>query len=279
MPRLKLTVAYVGSHYRGWQTQAWKDRNQPPTVQAELEKAIADLTGEPAHVQGSGRTDSGVHADAQVAHCDIPEHRAGLDWPRALHTRLPRDIRVMDARIVADTFDACRDAVRKAYVYRLWLDERFVPPRLFPFVWPCGPLDVERLDAAIPHLVGTHDFRTMQNAGTDIKSTVRTLSAITRSPWPPRPADPWEPCPTSHLLTLRFEADGFLKQMVRNLTGLLVACGRGKFDPANIPALLLATDRRNAPPTAPAQGLTLHRVWYGDEPDAGSEHAAAHHNS
>ena len=95
MPRLKLTLAYVGTHYRGWQIQAWKDRPHPPTVQAELEKAVSYVAGVPTHVQGAGRTDSGVHADGQVAHCDVPEAKAGLDWQRALNTRLPRDIRVM----------------------------------------------------------------------------------------------------------------------------------------------------------------------------------------
>ena len=182
MPRLKLTLAYVGTHYRGWQIQAWKDRPHPPTVQAELEKAVSYVAGVPTHVQGAGRTDSGVHADGQVAHCDVPEAKAGLDWQRALNTRLPRDIRVMDARLAADDFDACFSVVRKAYTYRLWLDMRCTPPRLHPFVWTCGPLDLARLDAAIPHLLGTHDFRSLQNAGTDIKTTVRTVYAIERTP-------------------------------------------------------------------------------------------------
>ena len=258
VPRLKLTLAYVGTHYRGWQIQAWKDRPHPPTVQAELEKAVSYVAGVPTHVQGAGRTDSGVHADGQVAHCDVPEAKAGLDWQRALNTRLPRDIRVMDARLAADDFDACFSVVRKAYTYRLWLDMRCTPPRLHPFVWTCGPLDLARLDAAIPHLLGTHDFRSLQNAGTDIKTTVRTVYAIERTPAGDLP-------PECRELSLRFESNGFLKQMVRNMTGLLVACGRGKFDPEAVPALLEARDRRLAPVTAPPQGLTLSRIWYGDD--------------
>lgn len=257
MPRLKLTLAYVGTHYQGWQVQAWKDRPHPPTVQAEIEKAVSSVVGAPTHVQGAGRTDSGVHADGQVAHCDVPEARAGLDWQRALNTRLPRDIRVMDARLTSDDFDACFSVIRKAYTYRLWLDMRCTPPRLYPFVWACGPLNLERLDAAIPHLLGTHDFRSLQNRGTDLKSTVRTVYAIERSPAGHVPPE----CPE---LSLRFESNGFLKQMVRNMTGLLVACGQGKFAPDAVPALLEARDRRLAPVTAPPQGLTLSRIWYGD---------------
>lgn len=262
MPRLKLTLAYVGTHYRGWQIQAWKDRPHPPTVQAEVEKAVSYVAGAPTHVQGAGRTDSGVHADAQVAHCDIPEHKAGLDWQRALNTRLPRDIRVTAARLVPDGFDACFGVVRKAYTYRLWLDLRCTPPRLYPFVWACGPLDMDRFDAAIPHLLGTHDFKSLQNTGTDIKTTVRTVYAVSRDP---ARTDCGALPPDCRELALRFESNGFLKQMVRNMTGLLVACGRGKFEPDAVPALLEARDRRLAPVTAPPQGLTLSQIWYEDD--------------
>lgn len=263
MPRLKLTLAYVGTHYQGWQVQAWKDRPQPPTVQAEVEKAVNAVAGKGCetsggqafiHVQGSGRTDAGVHADAQVAHCDIPERRVHLDWQKALNTRLPRDIRVVHASIVPHRFDACRSVLKKAYTYRLWLDLCYVPPKIYPFVWGCGPLDLERVDAAIPYLVGTHDFRSFQNAGTDTKTSVRTVFSITRSPLLDNDLE----------FSLRFEANGFLKQMVRNMTGLLVACGRGKFNPHDIPDLLKACDRCRAPITAPSQGLSLTQVWYDE---------------
>ncbi|MCQ2445229.1 MAG: tRNA pseudouridine(38-40) synthase TruA, partial [Mailhella sp.] len=182
MPRLKLTIAYVGTHYHGWQIQALRDREHPPTVQAFIEEAVSHVAGMPIHVQGAGRTDTGVHADAQVAHCDIPEAKAGVRWALALNTLLPRDIRVLDACIVDDSFHACHSAVRKAYTYSLWLDHLCVPPKLYPFVWGCGPLDMDRFDAAIPFLTGTHDFASLQNAGTPHKSTVRTIFSITRDP-------------------------------------------------------------------------------------------------
>ena len=130
-------------------------------------------------------------------------------------------------------------------------------------MWACGPLDFDRFDAAAERLVGTHDFAALQNAGTPHKSTVRTIFSITRSP--ARSAS--QALPEGCLqVDVRFEADGFLKQMVRNLTGLMVACGRGKFAPEDIPALLESRDRRRAPFTAPPQGLTMTQIWYDGEP-------------
>ena len=263
MPRLKLTLAYVGTHYHGWQIQALSDREDPPTVQAFVEQAVEHVAGCHVHVQAAGRTDTGVHADAQVAHCDIPEERAHVRWQLALNTLLPRDIRVLDAQIVPDDFHACFSVKRKIYTYSLWLDHLCTPPKLYPFVWACGPLDMDRFDAAIPHLVGEHDFAALQNAGTPHKSTVRTIFSITRTPARTAERALPEGC---RRIDIRFEGNGFLKQMVRNLTGLMVACGRGRFDPADIPALLLSGDRRKAPFTVPPQGLTMTRIWYEGEP-------------
>ena len=263
MPRLKLTLAYVGTHYHGWQIQAWKDREDPPTVQAFVARAVSHVAGRPTHVQGAGRTDAGVHADAQVAHCDIPEDRVHVRWQLALNTLLPRDIRVIDACIVPDSFDACLSVKRKAYTYSLWLDHLCTPPKLYPFVWACGPLDMDRFDAAAEHLTGTHDFAALQNAGTPHKSTVRTLFSITRTPGRTAEAALPEGC---RQVDVRFEGNGFLKQMVRNLVGLMVACGRGKFNPEDISALLASGDRRKAPFTAPPQGLTMTQIWYEGDP-------------
>ena len=276
MPRLRLTIAYVGTHYHGWQIQARREGEEPPTVQAFVENAVSHVAGRPTHVQGAGRTDSGVHAEAQTAHCDIPEDRLHVRWKLALNTLLPHDIRILDARPAPEGFDACRSVLRKKYTYSLWLDHLLVPPRLYPFVWACGPLDLDLVDAAIPLLVGTHDFASMQNAGTPQKSTVRTLFEIRRRPGGMLPdGGAGGQGVNSVLASLRedhnrldlvFVADGFLKQMVRNLTGLLVACGRGGIDPQGIPALLASRDRRRAPFTAPPQGLCMSRIWYEGEP-------------
>ncbi len=255
MPRLKLTLAYVGTHYHGWQVQAWKEKENPPTVQGKVEEAVAHIVGQKVHVLGASRTDSGVHADCQVAHCDIPEAKAKTDWQLALNTLLPRDIRVVDATLVAPDFNACFDAVKKAYTYKLWLSLRYTPPKLFPFVWTCGPVDVEKMDIAMAHLRGKKDFKSMQNAGTPIKTTEREIFVLSRSP-------EGKLLENQHALDLYVEGSGFLKQMVRNMVGLIVAVGKGKLEPDCVPEILAARDRRQAPVTAPAQGLTLTKIWY-----------------
>ena len=255
MPRLKLTIAYVGTQYYGWQTQARKNAAPLPTIQTLIENAVAHVLGEHVHVHGAGRTDSGVHADAQVAHLDIPASRAAMNWQLALNTLLPRDIRITEAVIVPNTFHAQHSAIRKTYEYRLWLSRRYTPPKLYPFVWACGPVDVAKMDAAARYLLGKQDFASLRNAGTDLNTTVRTMLAITRTPDGPLHDDECD-------LRWTFEADGFLKQMVRNSMGLLVAVGRGKLQPDDIPDILNACDRRTAPLTAPACGLTMKKVWY-----------------
>jgi len=130
-------------------------------------------------------------------------------------------------------------------------------------------VDVERMDEGSRYLLGKRDFASLKNAGTDLRTTVRTILSITRTPGGPLPEGCLE-------LTWRFEADGFLKQMVRNTVGLLVAVGRGKLEPADIPGILDACDRRMAPLTAPACGLTMKKVWYDDMfPLAASGHEGA----
>lgn len=256
MPRIRLTVAYVGTLYSGWQIQ---EKPKPPlTIQGELERVVRIVTGQLVRVHGSGRTDAGVHADAQIAHMDIPDacgpaHAQG--WLRIFNTNLPRDIAVLKAETVHPDFHSRFDAVGKAYTYQLWTRRFDTPPRLHPFVWPCGPLDIAALDAALPYLTGSHDFASLQNAGTDIVTTVRTVHRLCRAPEEQLSTD-------SANVALRIEANGFLKQMVRNIAGLLVFIGRGRLKPEDIPRILATRTRSNAPVTAPAKGLTLRDVFY-----------------
>jgi len=252
MPRLKLTLAYVGSAYSGWQIQ--EKASPPPTIQGELERALAKLCGRPVRVFGAGRTDAGVHAEGQVAHCDVPALSA-INWQAALNVNLPSDIRILRAQETAESFHACFNARKKTYRYDLWLSRQVAPPRLHPFVWACGPLDLPKLEAALPLLTGMHDFRSFQNSGSTMRDTVRTLRSL-------KAAHPAEY--GGAVLSLSMEANGFLKQMARNISGLLVAVGQGRFDLSRIPALLAARERAQAPPTAPARGLTLIRVDYDD---------------
>ncbi len=277
MARLALTVSYVGTRLAGWQIQARTDRPQPRTVQGELERIAERIVGAPVRLHGAGRTDSGVHAEAQVAHMDVPDHRADLDWQRAFNAGLPDDISVAAVDRVPEDFHARFDARGKTYTYRLWPERRWTPPRLAPFAWATGPLNLDAMDAAAAYLHGMHDFASFQNTGTDIVTTVRTVTRVARRNEGEAPARITLPGTQPlagavgtpdigagglRVIAWDFEADGFLKQMVRNMMGLLVAVGRGKLHPDAVPAILAARDRKAAPATAPAQGLTLTRVHY-----------------
>jgi len=188
---------------------------------------------------------------------------------------LPRDLAALAARagggaatnpILRFVQDALRfymdfhsryDATGKTYAYSLWTEAEFVLPQRRPYVWTQPGLDWAAMDAAAAHFVGRQDFASVQNVGTPVLSTVRTVTALWR-----------EPGPTPDEMVWRIRADGFLKQMVRNIVGCLVAVGRGRLAPQDIPALLAARDRTLAPETAPPQGLCLECVEYKEIPDA-----------
>lgn len=251
MSRLKLTLAYKGTRFAGWQVQEHPQQEHPRTVQGCLEDALQRILGEHRRVQGAGRTDAGVHALGQVAHMDVPDNKAHIAWQAALNHHLPNDLVVVDAAQVADTFHARYDAVSKTYGYCLWLERSYVLPQRSHYVWAVGSLDLKAMEQAMEILLGEHDFACFQNKGSDVASTVRTLLDLKMEPSSRFPE-----------ITLRFTASGFLKQMVRNLTGCLVAIGWGKLQPRDIHALLEQKDRSLAPATAPACGLTLERVLY-----------------
>lgn len=251
--RLKLTIAYVGTNYKGWQIQ--EKINAPPTIQGELEKIVSPIIGNLIRIHGSGRTDAGVHADAQIAHMDVPKEKSSLDWMRIFNTSLPKDIRVLNIENVDKNFHARFNAKNKAYTYQLWTKRNTIPPRLYPFVWDCGEVDLTAIKESLNYLMGTHDYSSFQNAGTIIDDPVRCIKSIFISQDECISSEPYN-------LAIRFEANGFLKQMVRNMVGLLVAVGQGKLKPTYIKDIILACDRRIAPMTAPARGLTLREVLY-----------------
>lgn len=254
MPRLKLTLAYVGTSFDGWQSQPGGN-----TVQDTLEAALARIANEPVRCMGSGRTDAGVHALGQAAHCDVPASRQDVDWRKALNSLLPPTVRVLEARPVPDTFHAQFCALGKTYAYSLWPARGFCLPQRLPYVWQCGPLDLAHVRAAADELAGRHDFASFMNVGTPVAHTVRTLSPIEiAEPPPAAPGLPGE-------VVLRFTADGFLKQMVRNLVGCLVLAGKGKLSPEDVRMIRMAQNRARAPETAPPQGLCLERVDYGED--------------
>jgi len=246
MTRIRLLVAYEGTDFCGWQVQP-RDR----TVQGELERALATILRRDVRVHGSGRTDSGVHALGQVVHFDCPDERPGFPWRRSLNALLPKDVRVLDAGPAPDGFHARYGAVSKTYEYCLWHEREFCLPQRRRFVWDCGPVDFARMETAAEVFLGEHDFAAFQNVGTDVDSTIRTMIDISRHAG----ATPFES-------VWRFTANGFLKQMVRNLVGCLVACGRGRLDADGVRSILESGDRTLAPATVPPQGLTLARVEY-----------------
>ncbi|MEZ0575950.1 tRNA pseudouridine(38-40) synthase TruA [Halodesulfovibrio aestuarii] len=257
MPRIKITVAYIGTRYVGWQIQPPRVEHPQPTIQGEIEKILTAVTGTLIRVHGSGRTDSGVHADAQVAHFDLSEKWARVNWQKIFTTKLPHDIAVTSVETVDDEFHSRFSAKAKSYTYTLWLKNQYVLPTRYPFVWKTGPLDIAAMEAAASYLLGEHDFATYQNAGTEITNTVRTITRFSHNcpEYTQREQLPDE-------LVWTVEASGFLKQMVRNLMGTIVACGRHKIAPESVPKILAAKDRTAAPATAPACGLSMHKVFY-----------------
>lgn len=246
--RLRLTVAYEGGPFAGWQSQA-----RGHTVQDHLETAFATLTGGgriPVH--GSGRTDAGVHARGQVAHADVPASAMTCErWLLALNAHLPPEIRVTHLRFVPDAFHARFDARGKIYEYRLWNS-----PVLDPFergrAWHLpGPLDLAALAAAAACFEGRHDFAAFAaNRGTPPETTVRTIQRVRVHR-------------RGALIRLRFEGSGFLYRMVRLMVGSAMRCAQGRATVASIAqALSAGSAGKKTTFCAPAAGLCLLRVLY-----------------
>jgi tRNA pseudouridine38-40 synthase len=242
---IKLTIAYDGSGYHGWQRQA----DGIVTVQQLLEEALVQVTHHPVKLRGSGRTDTGVHADGQVANfftdCTIPAERIHL----ALNARLPKDIRVRKAEPVPDDFDSIGSSRSKLYRYTLF-NHADLPPKMVRYCYhywrECA---VEPMQQAAAYLEGQRDFACFQSAGAKRESTVRHLMQcrVHRE---------------DHWVHFDLEADGFLYNMVRNIVGTLLEVGRGNWPPEKIKEVLAAQDRKKAGPKAPPNGLTLMWVKY-----------------
>ncbi len=237
----------MGTHYNGWQVQ---EKTVQPTIQGEIEKALFALFQKDIRVIGASRTDSGVHADEQVAHFILDFEPKNMRWQQALNINLPFDIRIKEAKVVDDSFHAQKDSIGKIYSYSLWHDRNYVPPRLYPFTWLCGEVDLNKIEQTLPLLIGTHDFAAFQNTGTDLHHTVRTLHEIKI-----------EHVSKNESL-FYFKGSGFLKQMIRNIMGLLVAVGKNRLEIDEVKTILESKQRRNTILTAPASGLTLLKVLY-----------------
>jgi tRNA pseudouridine38-40 synthase len=290
MPHWKLILAYDGTPYNGWQIQP-----NLPTVQGTLAQAIHHVTGETVLPQGSGRTDTGVHALAQVATFSLSVPIPCANLHRALNRALPPSIRVLSVEEVPENFHARHNALRKTYEYRILPGDRICSPMLAPYVWVCRySLDLAVLQQAAAHILGTHDFTSF--AANDPDQTTRNRSreeggafaaAVERSPHfvaaaasSPYAADATSPIVAidllenvrtiyhsawhqqEDLLIYRVTGNGFLHHMVRNLVGTFVEAAANRISADEIPTILSARDRSAAGPTAPASGLFLVEVEY-----------------
>ena len=250
--KFKLTIAYDGTAYQGWQVQ-----KTGTGVQQKIEEALAKLFPSVKRIHGSSRTDTGVHALGMVAHVEIPRAELRMPLPKlalAINAHLPEDVRVVSVRRASATFHARFQAIGKQYRYAVW-NHSAMNPLLRTQAWHVPlKLDLPAMRAAARHLLGRHDFRSFAaNHTYHIENTVRTLTRcdIRRS---------------GPLITFLIEGDGFLYKMCRGISGTLVQLGRGKFTEAELKLMLAAKDRRIAGMTAPAHGLVLWKVFYGKGP-------------
>jgi tRNA pseudouridine38-40 synthase len=278
MQNWKLTLAYDGTAYHGWQIQPGL-----PTIQGELQSALQRVLGrkwgQTPLPQGSGRTDAGVHALGQAASFTLEPPIPADNLKRALNRTLPAAIRVLDAKPVPEAFHARHSASAKTYEYRIFRGA-LCSPFLAPYVYHCRwKLDVESLHQAALDVIGEHDFTSLAASDPDIalrseevsdadpnspsKSPIRTIfsSAWGLSAGLEHAGDT-PGAALGETLIYRVRGNGFLHHMVRNLVGTMLEIGRGQFRPNSISQILAARSRSVAGPTAPACGLFLHSVEY-----------------
>ena len=244
MRTYKLTIAYDGTRYQGWQRQANTDR----TIQGILEQTISQQAGFAVEVNGSGRTDAGVHAKGQLASIVLPGQAEEGFFTDRVNEVLPKDIRILDARLVKNGFHARKSATGKQYEYRIDTGEKpDVFTRRYAYHFPQKP-DIERMRQAAVYLKGTHDFAGYTDKKDD-KSTKRTIYDIMVSGQGSR-------------VVLTYDGTGFLYHMVRILTGTLLEVGTYQRTPESVRDALDTKDRSRAGFLAPARGLFLREVRY-----------------
>ena len=291
MPRYRITIAYDGTDFHGWQRQHEIDQSAPTpvgategeaeaaidspperrplrTVQHVVEHAVREVVREPVTVLGASRTDAGVHARGQVAAFTTTREIPVEKLPRAITSRLPADVVVTKAELVSDEFDPIRDAIAKGYRYRIahscTTDRRPVFDRDF-VTWTAYRLDAERMNEAARLLIGEHDFASFTRVAHGRESTVRTIyqCKVDVHPRSRRRCD------------IEVVGNGFLYNTVRIIAGTLLEVGRGAIEPESIPAMLAAKDRSAAGPTLPPNGLCLLWIRYPDSPAAAPEPQSA----
>ncbi|GKV68410.1 tRNA pseudouridine synthase A [Sporosarcina sp. NCCP-2716] len=248
MNRIKATVAYDGTHFSGYQSQPGMR-----TVQSDIDRVLRKLHKDDSVFSvASGRTDAGVHAYGQVIHFDTPLSLTVDKWVTALNVLLPKDIRILDAAQVSEAFHARYSAAGKTYQYR-WSRSPIQSPFERNYAVHLGRWDpdIGRMREGAVRLLGTHDFTSFCSSKTATSSKVRTIRKL-------------EFEEHGDQLIMTIEGDGFLYNMVRTIAGVLYAVGIGWDEPAHVTEILEARDRKRAGKTAPAHGLYLMEVTYGE---------------
>lgn len=246
MRTYKLTITYDGTRYRGWQRQPDTDM----TIQNIMEKAVSEVTGYKVEIDGSGRTDGGVHAFGQTASVRIAGKIEEKEFRDKINEHLPEDIKVTETKLMKNSFHARYSAVSKCYEYHIDQRER---PDVFArkYCHHCpGKLDIEAMEEAAGYLTGKHDFTSFcDRKGEEDKSFVRTIYDI-------------EIQTEGEKITIVYKGNGFLYHMVRILTGTIIEVGAGERKAEEIPAVLEAKQRSLAGQLVPANGLFLKEVYY-----------------
>ena len=244
MKRIKLTIAYDGTNYCGWQIQP-----NGITIEEILNKALSEMTGEEILVIGASRTDSGVHAMGNVAVFDtdttIPAEKIAV----ALNQRLPDDIVITKSEEVPLDFHPRYCNCSKTYEYHIINTRIPIPTKRLTNYFVSYVLDIDKMRQAASYLVGEHDFVSFCNVRTDVENTVRTITAL-------------DILTNGNEITIRITGNGFLYNMVRIIVGTLVRVGRGFYEPEKVKEILEAKDRKAAGVTAPAHGLVLVEIKY-----------------
>lgn len=262
--RYKLTIAYRGTHYHGWQRQVtpptWKGPIDDagggiPTVQETIQRTIGAVVGHPVDLLGSSRTDAGVHARGQIAHFDTTSIQIPPEGLRAgVNARLPADLLIRAIEPVDGQFDAVASTLGKRYEYQIW-NEADRPVFAHDLMWHrWQQLNLAAMQRGGDALVGEHDFASFARPGHGRTHTVRTITRIDLR----REAG---------MVIVGVEGTGFLWHMVRIIVGTLVEVGMGRYASTRVAEMLSARDRRAAGPTAPAHGLYLHQIWTRDRWD------------
>ncbi len=250
MKRIKLTVAYDGTNYYGWQVQP-----NGITIEEVLNKTITEVTGTPTTIIGASRTDSGVHALGNVAVFDTESTIPGERMCYALNQKLPEDIVIMKSEEVPMEFHPRYCETEKTYEYHIINSSRVIPTQRLTNYFVSFSLDIEKMREAAKYLEGTHDFASFCCVRSGVESTVRTVYAIELLE-----------VESSEIhgkkIVMRIRGNGFLYNMVRIIAGTLVSVGRGFYQPEEVKEMLEARSRIKGGATAPPQGLFLVEIKY-----------------